>query len=1657
MAFVVVVVPFSARQLTRAGAAVSDGAPIVRGIWPQTSPTAGGGVVRIYGTGLDGATEVSFGTQASRDFKVIDSNLITAVVPAAAVADNTAVDVTATDAQGTSTHDPAVAFSFLYTDASITLSPSTGLSTGSAVAATVKGYIAGFTGSVAEFSPLAAYVEGAPASPPAVPPPYEDLDFAPTATTDGSGNATITANLPAFRSGADPGYDPKGTCPVSQEAADFGIGHCGLSLTTSTGPPNLERSVNLSNDPVPRAPTLSLSSAAGGKVVITGTNWNAAPLFGSAATPDSPGQTKLTVELCTAELGDCRAMTGDAAVAMTRYTDTDRAAGVQGRFRGATLAGSVTTGATRGCGKTCMVRVTQQPADPDPGRPRQAAISAVSALSALPALRGVAPLGPGPAAARGRAPAADGRPFVSRFWPQTSPTHGGRPVRIYGSGFGGTTKVTFGTKPARFAVIDGHLLTAVAPPVPGGVDNAMVAITVTDAQGASNAAPGFLFTDASLTVDPDNALAAGAPTTVAVAGYQPATSTTIREVSPLAAFVEDSPAPPAGTFPYADKLGAATADPTGSSSSPVTLSDPFVGGSASYDANSACPPTQQQADVGLDSCNIVVGADGGGAMAHAIRFTGQPLPNPDSPGQPILTTLGSAHLGDRIALSGTNWYAAPEFGSSTTPLAPGQTQLTLELCKYQGACSPAQGTATVDVTRYVDTNPGDTTVQGELRGATLSGSVVVDNSSGCFPTCVLQVSQQAFDPDLGVAVSSTISTSALLRLTDGPPLAVRTWPQTSPTAGGVPVRIYGQGLRGATSVTFGTQDAQNFQIVDSGLIFAVVPPALGGAADDNTPVGVTVTDPEGRFTTDASFLYTDASLTVTPDSGLAPGGSTTVDVTGYKPSAPAVAAEANPLLGFTENGPPPTAGALPYRVDKASPVTDGAGNSTSTVQLSPAGPVGAPGYDANSTCPVTQQAADFGLGRCEILYDQAGAGGLVRPIALTGDPVPAKPVISVSPNSAFEGDTLTLGGTGWTAAPEFGSFTASFGSNEIGPTPMAIDVCTPDLASCATGIGPHDFVRATPTRVVDGTTGDSRVEAKFSGGVLSGSFNINDNSRCSPNCVVRVRQQRFDPVLRAPVDDFIEATVPVRIIKDTPQSFVGYTPFSGQAGTRVTLYGRGAASLTGVDFAGVPGTDFRFGADGSAMVTVPAGPSGLIDLTFHGGPNDGLVIVGGFFVKPADFSYTIEPTTNLHTGDTVRVTVHHYIPNARVILALVSPLINFVEPPPGVGPPAAGSIPLQVLPIFSPALLTDGDGNVVGDQQLPDFANRGGGDPQAMCGVTANQANKGLSHCIASLSLFSQGIVEVPLGYADDAVAAPPQLSLGSGNAQAGDRVVLNGFTWHGSPHTGSSQAAGDLHVDICGIGGNPAACRPAPGNVSVARTRYIFTPAKPADGQLLGADLSGSITVPDVGTADCGNCVVRVRQGVVGTNTFLEATQPLSIRGQHTTPGFTGIPPTIPPATRPGPRLVPVLPVPLTPLRPGPVNGLPPSVTPNLVPAPPPPPVPPSGAGAPGVSPGVAPTPGQASAPTPGQASAPGQANAPSPGAADVSEGQVQGAGATRHLMVRHVADSTAAGGAQAAAALAAAAAGCLMVVGCGLPARRRRRASVGMRRGVPRPRGGY
>ena len=118
---------------------------------------------------------------------------------------------------------------------------------------------------------------------------------------------------------------------------------------------------------------------------------------------------------------------------------------------------------------------------------------------------------------------------------------------------------------------------------------------------------------------------------------------------------------------------------------------------------------------------------------------------------------------------------------------------------------------------------------------------------------------------------------------------------------------------------------------------------------------------------------------------------------------------------------------------------------------------------------------------------------------------------------------MTVDGANWNAAPHFGSDTTI---DDPGESALMIDVCNGALTSCAPA-GTPDAVVAV-TRYFDGGPDPDvqPVTPIYTGATLSGSFNAG-TAGCAPDCVVRVRQQRYNIEANAPVAGaFITATAP---------------------------------------------------------------------------------------------------------------------------------------------------------------------------------------------------------------------------------------------------------------------------------------------------------------------------------------------------------------------------------------------------------------------------------------------------------------------------------------------------------------------------------------------------
>jgi hypothetical protein len=98
-------------------------APRLTGISTTSGPTSGGTSITVTGTGFTGVTAVSFGSTAAKSFTVSTSTSITAVSP---VAPAGTVDVTVTNAGGTSATSSADQFAFIAPPTITGVSPNSG-------------------------------------------------------------------------------------------------------------------------------------------------------------------------------------------------------------------------------------------------------------------------------------------------------------------------------------------------------------------------------------------------------------------------------------------------------------------------------------------------------------------------------------------------------------------------------------------------------------------------------------------------------------------------------------------------------------------------------------------------------------------------------------------------------------------------------------------------------------------------------------------------------------------------------------------------------------------------------------------------------------------------------------------------------------------------------------------------------------------------------------------------------------------------------------------------------------------------------------------------------------------------------------------------------------------------------------------------------------------------------------------------------------------------------------------------------------------------------------------------------------------------------------------------------------------------------------------
>ncbi|NHQ93027.1 autotransporter domain-containing protein, partial [Janthinobacterium lividum] len=463
-------------------------APAVTSISPTSGPATGGTTVTITGTGFSGTTAVTFGATAATGFTVNSATQITATAPAGS---SGTVDVRVTTPGGTSATSAADQFTFVAAPAVTSISPTAGPATGGSTV-TITG--TGFSGTTA-------------------------VTFGATAATGFAVNSAtqITATAPA------------GTGTVDVRVTTTG----GTSATSAA-----DQFTYVAKPVVSSISPTSGTTAGGTTVIITGTGFSGttAVTFGATAangftvnsatqiTATAPAGSAGTVDVrVTSAGGTSNTSANDqftyvAAPAVTSISPTSGPAtgGTTVTITGTGFSGTtaVTFGATAATGFT-VNSATQITATAPAGSSgtvdvRVTTSGGTSATSAADQFTFVA------------------APAVTSISPTAGPATGGSTVTITGTGFSGTTAVTFGATAATgFTVNSATQITAMAPAGTGTVD-----VRITTAGGTSAAIPADRFTfiavpvagDVSATVAYGSGataitlnLSGGAATSVAVA------------------------------------------------------------------------------------------------------------------------------------------------------------------------------------------------------------------------------------------------------------------------------------------------------------------------------------------------------------------------------------------------------------------------------------------------------------------------------------------------------------------------------------------------------------------------------------------------------------------------------------------------------------------------------------------------------------------------------------------------------------------------------------------------------------------------------------------------------------------------------------------------------------------------------------------------------------------------------------------------------------------------------------------------------------------------------------------------------------------------------------------------------------------------------------
>uniref|UniRef100_UPI0024581CEC beta strand repeat-containing protein n=1 Tax=Nocardia abscessus TaxID=120957 RepID=UPI0024581CEC len=1213
-------------------------APTLTTVTPRFGPTTGGNTVTLTGTNFTRTTAVRFGATPATSFTVVSNTEITAVAPART---GTAA-VTVTSPGGTSN---GVSYTFVPAPTLAAVVPVSGPASGGNTVLLTGANLTGTT---------AVTFGGTPAS-----------SFTVVSNTQ------ISAVAPA------------GTGTVSVTARTPGGTSNGVSYTYLLVPALV--SVAPDSGPVEGGNTVLLTGA--DLTAVTSVLFGAVPAGSFSVLSDT--QISAVVPA------------GAGTVSATVVSPTGTSNGVLYTYGGAPALDAVVPGSgARAGGNTVVLQGDNFTGTLAVNFGATAATSFTvdsdtQITAVVPAGTGVVPVTVTNLVGTGNAVPYTylGTPSLTSIDPNQGPASGGNTVTLTGTEFTGATAVDFGGAAAiSFAVVSSTQISAVAPAGTGTVN-----VSVTTPGGTSNSR--------SYAYVPAPVLAAAVPgagpetggNTVVLTGIDLTGATAVRFGANAAV---------AFTVVSATEIRAVA--PAGTGSAAVTVTTPGgISNGVSYSYAPVPSLTAVVPNTGPETGGNTVTLTGTGfATATAVNFGLAPAISFTVVSDTAVTAIAPAGTGTSAVTVTTaggvsndsvyTYVPAPTLASVVpgAGLVTGGSTVTLIGAGFTGTtavrfgATPAASFAVVSDTELTSVTPAGTGT------ATVTVTAVGGNSNGV---------SYSFVP--APALASIV-------------------PGSGPETGGNTVVLTGTGFATATAVNFGPAPAISFTVVSDTEISAAVPAGTG-------PVGVTVTSAGGTSNpVTYSYVPAPALASIVPDSGPETGGNT-VTLTGsgltgttavnfglapaisftvvsdtavivIAPAGTGTAAVTVSTVGGNSNDVLYTYAQAPVLAS----VTPGSGRETGgdTVALAGTGFTGttavrfgatpAASFTVVSDTEVTA-VTPAGIGTATVSV--TAVGGTSNGVSYTF--VPAPVLVSIVPGSGPEtgGDTVTLTGTGFTAASEvtFGaaaavSFSVVSDSRITAVAPSGIgsvDVTVTSAGGSSSGVR-YTYVPAPVLAAVTpgsgAETGGDTVTLTGSGftGATAVNFGLTPaiSSTVVSDTQITVTAPAGTGTTAVTVTSAGGTSGGVLYSYVPAPALVSIVPHSGPVtgGNTVTLTGTGFTGATALRFGATPATSFTVVSDTDVTAVVPAGTgTAAVTLTTAGGTSNDVT----YAYTPAPTLAAVDPDSGPETGDTtVTLTGTGFTATTAVRFGAVSASFTVVSDSEisATVPPGAGTVGVTV-------------------------------------------------------------------------------------------------------------------------------------------------------------------------------------------------------------------------------------------------------------------------------------------------------------------------------------------------------------------------------------------